>query len=111
MKKVSIHGLIPPEQGRDKQGVLRARLVIGGCACGLECRPAVQGVFIDGSSGVLSNTTSTRIRDFTAWPASSPGENDAVMKASRAAFSYMAAQADGDFGSAPGAFANDGAGE
>jgi hypothetical protein len=28
-----------------------------------------------------------------------------------AAFSYMAAQADGDFGSAPGAFANDGAGE
>jgi len=28
-----------------------------------------------------------------------------------ATFSYMAAQADGDFGSAPGAFANDGAGE
>jgi hypothetical protein len=28
-----------------------------------------------------------------------------------AAFSYMAAQADGDFGSAPGAFANDGAGD
>jgi hypothetical protein len=28
-----------------------------------------------------------------------------------AAFSYMAAQADGDFGSAPGAFAKDGAGE
>jgi hypothetical protein len=28
-----------------------------------------------------------------------------------AAFSYMAAQADGDFGSAPGAFAEDGAGE
>ena len=28
-----------------------------------------------------------------------------------AAFSYMAAQADGDFGSAPGAFADDGAGE
>jgi len=28
-----------------------------------------------------------------------------------AAFSYMAAQADGDFGSAPGAFARDGAGE
>jgi len=28
-----------------------------------------------------------------------------------AAFSYMAAQAKGDFGSAPGAFANDGAGE
>ena len=28
-----------------------------------------------------------------------------------AAFSYMAAQADGNFGSAPGAFANDGAGE
>ncbi|HEY8289680.1 MAG TPA: M20/M25/M40 family metallo-hydrolase [Acetobacteraceae bacterium] len=28
-----------------------------------------------------------------------------------AAFSYMAAQADGDFGSAPGAFAGDGAGE
>ena len=28
-----------------------------------------------------------------------------------AAFSYMAAQADGDFGSAPGAFAQDGAGE
>lgn len=28
-----------------------------------------------------------------------------------AAFSYMAAQADGDFGSAPGAFAHDGAGE
>jgi Zn-dependent M28 family amino/carboxypeptidase len=28
-----------------------------------------------------------------------------------AAFAYMAAQADGDFGSAPGAFANDGAGE
>lgn len=28
-----------------------------------------------------------------------------------AAFSYMAAQADGDFGSAPSAFANDGAGE
>jgi len=28
-----------------------------------------------------------------------------------AAFSYMAAQADGDFGSAPGAFKNDGAEE
>jgi Zn-dependent M28 family amino/carboxypeptidase len=28
-----------------------------------------------------------------------------------AAFSYMAAQAKGDFGSAPGAFADDGAGE
>jgi Zn-dependent M28 family amino/carboxypeptidase len=28
-----------------------------------------------------------------------------------ATFSYMAAQADGDFGSAPGAFANDGAGD
>jgi hypothetical protein len=28
-----------------------------------------------------------------------------------AAFSYMAAQADGNFGSAPGAFADDGAGE
>jgi hypothetical protein len=28
-----------------------------------------------------------------------------------AAFSYMAAQANGDFGSAPGAFANDGAGD
>ncbi|MEO7198662.1 MAG: peptidase M28 family protein, partial [Dokdonella sp.] len=31
--------------------------------------------------------------------------------AAYAAFAYMAAQADGDFGSAPGAFAKDGGGE